>query len=140
MTYVKVAGHRIGTAEIESAMVSHPDVAEAACVGKSDPIKGEIPIIYTVLRDGVEPSPDMVNELKKHLRATLGPVVASDAVITFVNTLPKTRSGKIMRRLLRAVAEGKELGDVTTLESEVAVEEAKKAYEMVKAALEGSQS
>lgn len=137
---LKVAGHRIGTAEIESAMVSHPDVAEAACVGKSDPVKGEIPIIYVVLREGVEPSPDMVNELKKHLRATLGPVVASDAVITFVNTLPKTRSGKIMRRLLRAVAEGKELGDVTTLESEVAVEEAKKAYEMVKAALEGSKS
>lgn len=133
---LKVAGHRIGTAEIESAMVSHPDVAEAACVGKSDPVKGEIPIIYTVLRDGVEPSQDMVGELKGHLRATLGPVVASDAVITFVHTLPKTRSGKIMRRLLRAVAEGKELGDISTLESEVAVEEARKAYEMIKAALE----
>lgn len=133
---LKVAGHRIGTAEIESAMVSHPDVAEAACVGKSDPVKGEIPIIYTVLRDGIEPSQDMVGELKGHLRATLGPVVASDAVITFVHTLPKTRSGKIMRRLLRAVAEGKELGDISTLESEVAVEEARKAYEMIKAALE----
>jgi len=82
----------------------------------------------------------MLNNLKYHLRATLGPVVASDAIITFVNTLPKTRSGKIMRRLLRAVAEGKELGDVTTLESEVAVEEAKRAYEMVKSALEASKS
>lgn len=133
---LKVAGHRIGTAEVESAMIRHPDVAEAACVGKSDPLKGEIPIIYITLKEGVQPSQEMAGELKKHLRATLGPVVASDAVFTFVDTLPKTRSGKIMRRLLRAVAEGKPLGDVTTLESEVAVEEARHAYEMVKEALE----
>lgn len=131
---LKVAGHRIGTAEVESAMILHPKVAEAACVGKSDPVKGEIPIIYTVLKEGVEPSQSVLEELRRHLRNTLGAVVASDAMIVFVNILPKTRSGKIMRRLLRAVAEGKELGDVTTLESEVAVEEAKKAYEMVKAA------
>ncbi|MDI3501957.1 MAG: acetyl-CoA synthetase [Archaeoglobi archaeon] len=127
---LKVAGHRIGTAEVESAMVKHPAVAEAACVGKSDPVKGEIPLIYVVLRKGYEPSPQMAEELRKHLRATIGPVVASDAVITFVELLPKTRSGKIVRRLLRAVAEGKPLGDVTTLESEIAVEEAKRAYEM----------
>ncbi len=133
---LKVAGHRIGTAEIESAMVKHDAVAEAACVGKSDPVKGEIPLIFVVLRKGYEPSKEMSEELRRHLRATMGPVVASDAIITFVEVLPKTRSGKIMRRLLRAVAEGKPLGDVTTLESEVAVEEAKKAYEMVKAALE----
>lgn len=133
---LKIAGHRIGTAEIESAMIKHSAVAEAACVGKSDPIKGEIPIIYVVLRKGYEPNQDMITELKKHLRTTIGPVVASDAQIAFVEVLPKTRSGKIMRRLLRAVAEGKPLGDVTTLESEVAVEEAKKAYEMVKKALE----
>ncbi len=133
---LKVAGHRIGTAEIESAMVKHDAVAEAACVGKSDPVKGEIPLIFVVLRKGYEPSKEMAEELRRHLRATMGPVVASDAIITFVEVLPKTRSGKIMRRLLRAVAEGKPLGDVTTLESEVAVEEAKKAYEMVKAALE----
>lgn len=133
---LKVAGHRIGTAEVESAMVKHPAVSEAACVGKSDPIKGEIPLIYVVLKKGYKASQEMVEELRKHLRATMGPVVASDAVITFVEMLPKTRSGKIMRRLLRAVAEGKPLGDVTTLESDVAVEEAKKAYEMVKAALE----
>ena len=133
---LKIAGHRIGTAEIESAMIKHSAVAEAACVGKSDPIKGEIPIIYIVLRKGYEQNQDMITELKKHLRTTIGPVVASDAQIAFVEVLPKTRSGKIMRRLLRAVAEGKPLGDVTTLESEVAVEEAKKAYEMVKKALE----
>ncbi|MEM1958073.1 MAG: acetate--CoA ligase [Archaeoglobaceae archaeon] len=133
---IKVAGHRIGTAEVESAMIKHPAVAESACVGKSDPIKGEIPLIYVTLKRGYTPSEEMRQELKRHLRATIGPVVASDAVITFVDVLPKTRSGKIMRRLLRAIAEGKPLGDVTTLESEVAVEEAKKAYEMIKAALE----
>ncbi|MBE8539552.1 acetate--CoA ligase [Geoglobus acetivorans] len=133
---LKVAGHRIGTAEVESALVSHSAVAEAACVGKSDEIKGEVPLIYVVLKKGYEPSDEMVSELKKHLRSTMGPVVASDALITFVDTLPKTRSGKIMRRLLRAVAEGKDLGDITTLESDVAVEEAKKAYEIVKKALE----
>ncbi len=135
---LKVAGHRIGTAEVESAMIKHPAVAEAACVGKSDPVKGEVPLIYVALKKGYEASKEMAEELRKHLRSTIGPVVASDAIITFVDLLPKTRSGKIMRRLLRAVAEGKPLGDVTTLESEVAVEEAKRAYEMVKAALEGS--
>ncbi|MCS7121416.1 MAG: acetate--CoA ligase [Archaeoglobaceae archaeon] len=133
---IKVAGHRIGTLEVESAMVKHPAVAEAACVGKSDPIKGEIPLIYVTLKKGYEVSDELRDELRRHLRATIGPVVASDALITFVDALPKTRSGKIMRRLLRAVAEGKPLGDVSTLESEVAVEEAKKAYEIVKAALE----
>uniref|UniRef100_A0A7J2THW2 Acetate--CoA ligase n=1 Tax=Archaeoglobus fulgidus TaxID=2234 RepID=A0A7J2THW2_ARCFL len=137
---LKVAGHRIGTAEVESAMIKHPAVAESACVGKSDPLKGEIPLIYVTLKKGYQPSEQLREELRKHLRATIGPVVASDAVITFVEMLPKTRSGKIMRRLLRAVAEGKPLGDVTTLESEAAVEEAKRAYEIVKAALEGSRA
>jgi acetyl-CoA synthetase len=133
---LKVAGHRIGTAEIESAMIKHPAVAESACVGKSDPIKGELPVIYTVLKQGYSPSEEMKQEIKKHLRATIGPIIASDAIIIFVDLLPKTRSGKIMRRLLRGIIEGKPLGDITTLETEVAVEEAKKAYEMVKAALE----
>ncbi|MCX8172226.1 MAG: acetate--CoA ligase [Archaeoglobaceae archaeon] len=135
---LKVAGHRIGTAEVESAMIRHQAVAEAACVGKNDPIKGEIPLIYVTLKKGFKPSEEMREELKKHLRATLGAVVGSDAVIAFVDILPKTRSGKIMRRLLKAVAEGKPLGDVTTLESEVAVEEAKKAYEIIKTGFEKS--
>ncbi|MBC7129796.1 acetate--CoA ligase [Candidatus Bathyarchaeota archaeon] len=133
---LKVAGHRIGTAEVESALVRHPAVAEAACVGKSDPVKGQVPVIFTVLKKGYTPSPEFQKELKKYLRSTLGPVVASDSIITFVETVPKTRSGKIMRRLLRAVVEGAALGDVTTLEDGVAIEEAKKAYEMVKSALE----
>jgi acetyl-CoA synthetase len=132
---LKVAGHRIGTAEIESALIRHPAVAESACVGKSDPIKGQIPVIFTVLKKGFKPSPEVESELKKYLRATIGPIVASDALITFVDTVPKTRSGKIMRRLLRAVVEGASLGDVTTLEDGVAVEEAIKAYEAIKAAI-----
>ncbi|MDW7990236.1 MAG: acetate--CoA ligase [Archaeoglobaceae archaeon] len=137
---LKVAGHRIGTAEVESAMIKHPKVAEVACVGKSDPVKGEIPLVYVTLKRGYKQSEELREDLKRHLRATLGPIVASDALITFVDLLPKTRSGKIMRRLLRAVAEGKPLGDVTTLESEIAVEEAKKAYEMVRTAFEKSHS
>lgn len=135
---LKVAGHRIGTAEVESAIIKHPAVDESACVGKSDAIKGEIPLIYVTLKKGYTPSEELREELKRHLRATIGPVVASDAIITFVDILPKTRSGKIMRRLPKAVAEGKPLGDITTLESEVAVDEAKKAYEIVKAAIEVS--
>jgi len=132
---LKVAGHRIGTAEVESAMISHPAVAESACIGKVDPVKGEIPMVFTVLKSGYAPGPDMAAELKAHLRKTIGPLVASDATITFVASLPKTRSGKIMRRLLKAVVNGAPIGDVTTLEDEVAVDEAKKAYEAVKAAL-----
>ncbi len=129
---LKVAGHRIGTAEVESAMVTHPAVAEAACVGKPHPIKGEIPYIFTVLKEGYKPDENLANELKMHLRKTIGPVVASDARILFVDMVPKTRSGKIMRRLLKAVITGSSLGDITTLEDETAVEEAKKAYEYLR--------
>ena len=137
---LKVAGHRIGTAEIESAMVRHPAVAEAACVGKSDPVKGQVPVIFTVLKKGFSPNVELEGEVKKYLRATIGPIVASDATIIFVDSVPKTRSGKIMRRLLRAVVEGATLGDITTLEDGVAVEEAKKAYETVKVAVETKKS
>ncbi len=117
-------------------MVRHPAVAEAACVGKSDPVKGQVPVIFTVLKKGFSPSAELEAEVKKYLRATIGPIVASDATIIFVESVPKTRSGKIMRRLLRAVVEGANLGDITTLEDGVAVEEAKKAYETVKVAIE----
>ncbi|MEM3673471.1 MAG: acetate--CoA ligase [Candidatus Bathyarchaeia archaeon] len=133
---LKVAGHRIGTAEVESALVKHPAVAEAACVGKDDPVKGQTPFIFTVLRQGYSPSQELAEELRKHLRSTIGALVASDATIAFVDAVPKTRSGKIMRRLLKAIISGASLGDVSTLEDGVAVEEAKKAYESVKVALE----
>jgi acetyl-coenzyme A synthetase (EC 6.2.1.1) len=129
---MKVAGHRLGTYELESALVAHPTVAEAAVIGVPDPIKGEVPIAYVVLKQGVVPNDELRKELKEHVRKTIGPI-AEPAHIFFVTKLPKTRSGKIMRRLLKAVATGAPLGDVTTLEDETSVEEAKKAYEELKA-------
>lgn len=129
---IKVAGHRLGTYELESALISHKAVAEAAVIGVPDPIKGEVPIAYVVLRQGHSPSDDLRKELRAHVRATIGPV-AEPAQIFFVTKLPKTRSGKIMRRLLKAVATNAPLGDVTTLEDETSVDEAKKAYEELKA-------
>ncbi|MEW6522911.1 MAG: acetate--CoA ligase [Bacillota bacterium] len=131
---LKVAGHRIGTAEVESAMIRHPAVAESACIGKPDPVKGEIPFIFTVLKRGYTRSEELEKELKAHLRSTIGALVASDTTIAFVDVVPKTRSGKIMRRVLRAVVQGAALGDVTTLEDGVAIDEATKAFETVKAA------
>lgn len=132
---IKVAGHRIGSAEVESAMVRHEAVAEAACVGKSHEVKGEIPLIFAVVKKGYSTDNGLHEELRNHLKETMGSFVAADAAITFISMLPKTRSGKIMRRLLKAVAEGVPMGDVTTLESEVAVEEAMRAYEMVREAM-----
>jgi acetyl-CoA synthetase len=137
---LKVAGHRIGTAEIESAMIRHPAVAESACIGKDDPVKGQIPFIFTVLKQGYQPTLKLADELKSHLRSTIGPLVASDSTIAFVDSVPKTRSGKIMRRLLKAIVAGATLGDVTALEDGVAVQEAKKAYDDLRIALERKQS
>jgi len=133
---LNVAGHRVGTAEVESAMIMHPAVAEAACIGRPHEVKGETPFIFTVLKQGFVASPDLESELKIHLRKTIGPIVASDATILFVDMVPKTRSGKIMRRLLKAVITGQKLGDVTTLEDETAIKEAEKAYEHLKTVLE----
>jgi acetyl-CoA synthetase len=133
---LKVAGHRIGTAEIESAMIRHPAIAESACIGKDDPVKGQTPFIFAVLKQGHAPTPELASQVKAHLRSTIGPLVASDSTIAFVDSVPKTRSGKIMRRLLKAIVSGATLGDVTALEDGVAVQEAKKAYDDVKAALE----
>jgi acetyl-CoA synthetase len=99
-------------------------------------LKGETPFIFTVLKQGYAPSPALNDELKKHLRSTIGPLVSSDATVAFVDSVPKTRSGKIMRRLLKAIVGGATLGDVTTLEDGVAVDEAKRAYDSVKEALE----
>ena len=125
---LKVAGHRIGTYELESSLVSHPAVAEAAVVGIPDPVKGEVPIAYVVLKEGVKPEKKVGEELKNWVKQNFGPI-AVPSEIFFVSKLPKTRSGKIMRRLVRAVATGAELGDVTTLEDEAAVDEVKQAYE-----------
>ena len=125
---LKVAGHRIGTAELEDAAVSHPAVAEAAVASKPDEVKGEAIVLFVTLKEGLSPSPDLTQEIVQKLRKDVGPIATPEAIY-FVGSLPKTRSGKIMRRVLKAVASGKSLGDLTTLENEASVEEVKKAYE-----------
>ena len=112
---LNVAGHRIGTAEVESALVEHPAVAEAAVIGKPDKIKGQRIKAFVVLKIGVEPSEELVKSIKQTVREVLGPIAVPDEV-EFVEKLPKTRSGKIMRRLLRAKELGLEVGDLSTLE------------------------
>ena len=112
---LNVAGHRIATADVESALVSHPSCGEAGVIGKADAIKGEAIKAFVVLRVGHEPSEDLRAALVEHVRYHLGPI-GTPAEIEFVPKLPKTRSGKIMRRLLKAQEAGQDLGDTTTLE------------------------
>jgi acetyl-CoA synthetase len=111
---MNVSGHRLSTMEIESSLVSHEAVAEAAVIGISHELKGQAPVGFVILRGGFEKSPELEQELRKHVGKEIGGLARPDRVI-FTPELPKTRSGKIMRRLLRDVAEGKEIGDVTTL-------------------------
>ena len=112
---LNVAGHRIGSAEVESALVSHPAVAEAAVIGKPAELRGEIIKGFVTLRVGYEPSEEMVAALKAHVRREIGPI-AVPAELEFTTSLPKPRSGKIMRRLLKAQELGLDPGDITTLE------------------------
>ena len=128
---LKVAGHRIGTAELEDAAISHPAVAEAAVASKPDEIKGDAIVLFITLKADVSPSPDLKKEIGKHLRTLIGPIATPEEVY-FVESLPKTRSGKIMRRVLKAIAMGQSPGDLTTLEDEASVEEVIKAYETMK--------
>ena len=111
---MNVSGHRISTAEVESALVDHPSVAEAAVVGATDDTTGQAIIGYVILRGGFENSDSLRQEIRAHVAEKLGPIARPKAVF-LVPDLPKTRSGKIMRRLLRDVAEGRDLGDTTTL-------------------------
>jgi acetyl-CoA synthetase len=129
---LKVAGHRIGTIELEDALISHPAVAESAVIGKADPIKMQVPVAFVILRPGYVASPQLRTELVNHIRQTIGPIAAPQSLY-FVNKLPKTRSGKIMRRVIGAVVEERNIGDTTTLEDATSVEEAKEAYEVFKA-------
>lgn len=128
---LKVAGHRLGTMELESAFVSHKAIAEAAVTSKPDNTKGEAIIAFLVPKEGFSGSDNLRNELIIHIRGTVGPVAAPDEVY-FVNKLPKTRSGKIMRRLLKSIASGGQIGDITTLEDGAAIDEVKQAYEDLK--------
>ena len=111
---IKVSGYRLGTAEIESALVSHADVAEAACIGIPDELRGNVIHAFCILNEGVNGSPDLADALKYHVRHEVGPI-AVPAELSFVDGLPKTRSGKIMRRLLKAQVQGLPIGDVSTL-------------------------
>ncbi len=112
---IKVSGHRLGSAELESALVSNPSVAEAAVIGKPDEIRGESIKAFVILREGQSPSDELKEVLRKHVRKEIGPI-AIPSEIEFVTWLPKTRSGKIMRRLLKAKELGQPVGDTSTLE------------------------
>ncbi len=124
---INVSGHRIGTMEVESALVDNQKVAEAACIGKEHAVKGQAVVAFVTLKDGVDMSDDVVVELKAHVVGKIGAMARPDD-IHFAAELPKTRSGKIMRRLLRDVAEGRALGDTTTLADPSVVDSLKAQY------------
>ena len=124
---INVAAHRISTMEVESALVDHNTVAEAASIGKSDEIKGQAVVAFVTLKEGVDGNPDLADELKKHVAKKIGSIARPEAIF-FTAELPKTRSGKIMRRLLRDVAEGRALGDTTTLADPAVVQSLKDQY------------
>jgi acetyl-CoA synthetase len=124
-----VAGHRLGTSEVESALVSHPQVAEAAVVGRPDELKGQAVVAFVILKQGMEATPALKEELRRHVAKEIGPIAKPDD-IRFAEGLPKTRSGKIMRRLLKEVAAGGEVkGDTTTLEDLNVIAKLKQADE-----------
>ena len=125
---LNVAGHRIGTMEVESALVDHPKVAEAAVVGRPHEIKGQALAAFVTVKLGVSASEGLADDLKKHVAHKIGAIAKPDDII-FAADLPKTRSGKIMRRLLRDIAEGKALGDTTTLADPTVVAKLKDQYE-----------
>lgn len=135
---LKVSGHRLGTAEIESGFVSHKMVAEAAVCGIPDEIKGESIISFVVLKEGVNPDADLKHVLIQHMRDVVGPIAVPDQIY-LVSKLPKTRSGKIMRRLLKAVATNEKIGDISTLEDEAAVEEIISAFNELKQTIQKDQ-
>ncbi len=125
---MNVAGHRVSTMEVESALVDHPAVAEAAVIGRTDELKGQAISAFVTLKEGVESNSGLIDELKKHVTKKIGAIARPDDII-FTAELPKTRSGKIMRRLLRDIAEGRALGDTTTLADPAVVRQLKDRYE-----------
>ncbi|MGI6285704.1 Acetyl-coenzyme A synthetase [Moorella humiferrea] len=124
---INVSGHRIGTMEVESALVDHPAVAEAAVISREHEIKGQTIVAFVTVKDGIETSPALAQELKEHVVQKIGALARPEAVY-FTAELPKTRSGKIMRRLLRDIAEGRALGDTSTLADPATVARLKAAY------------
>ncbi|GMA49461.1 acetyl-coenzyme A synthetase [Alicyclobacillus contaminans] len=124
---INVSGHRIGTMEVESALVDHPAVAEAAVIGRTHEVKGQAITAFVTLREGVDASPELVTELKQHVVEKIGAMARPEEIL-FTAELPKTRSAKIMRRLLRDIAEGRVVGDTTTLADPSVIEQLKAAY------------
>jgi acetyl-CoA synthetase len=125
---LNVAGHRIGTMEVESALVDHRSVAEAAVVGRAHELKGQAIVAFVTVKDGIDTTDALMEELRQHVAGKIGALARPDQII-FTAELPKTRSGKIMRRLLRDIAEGRALGDVTTLADPAVVATLKTRYE-----------
>ena len=124
---IKIAAHRLGTIEVESAFITHPAVAECGVVGRPDDTRGEVISAFVVLKHGHSPSDDLRAALLRTVRQALG-AVAVVGELNFVAMLPKTRSGKIMRRVLKAVILDRDPGDITTIEDEGSVEEARLAW------------
>ncbi|MEW6593171.1 MAG: AMP-binding protein, partial [Candidatus Hadarchaeota archaeon] len=118
---IKIAGHRIGTVEVENALITHPAVAETAVCGVPDELRGEVAAAFVVLKKGQTPSEELKKELLGHVRKTMGPIIVFKSM-EFVNMLPKTRSGKIMRRVMKRLLTGGELGDLSTIEEGASVD------------------
>jgi acetyl-CoA synthetase len=128
---IKIAGHRVGTIEVETAFLRHPAVAEAGVTGRPDELRGEVISAFVVLKQGYAPSAELKAELLETVRRELGPV-AVIGELNFVQLLPKTRSGKIMRRVLKAVILNRDPGDISTIEDEGSVAEAQEAWQRMK--------
>src|SRR5437667_1263978 len=128
---IKIAGHRIGTVEVETAFLKHPSVAESGVIGRPDELRGEVIAAFVMLKQRHQPSDPLKKELLDTVTREQGPVVVIGE-INYVSTLPKTRSGKIMRRVLRAVTLDREPGDVSTIEDEGSVEDARQAWHQLR--------
>ena len=131
---IKIAAHRLGTIEVESAILRHPGAAEAGVTGRPDELRGEVISAFVVLKAGFEPGDELKTEILQTIRGELGPV-AVIGELNFVDALPKTRSGKIMRRVLKAVTLDTDPGDISTIEDEGSVEDARSAWEQMKASI-----
>jgi propionate--CoA ligase len=131
---MNVAGHRLGTREIEEVISSHPSAAESAAIGIKDEVKGQAIVCLVILKQGVQPTNETKREIIELIREKIG-AVATPKEVRFVSSLPKTRSGKVMRRVIKAVIEGENIGDVSTLEDEASIEEIHRAVDSMKAEL-----
>lgn len=128
---IKISAHRIGPVEVESALITHPAVVEAAVCGVPDELRGEILAAFVVLKSGYQPSDELRKELIEHTRRIMSPIVVFKG-IEFVNVLPKTRSGKIMRRVMRKLWAAEDLGDISTIETEASIEEVREAVSKIR--------